>query len=484
MVKIFDLRNRELLQEIPVKHRPHRAVFSPDGTRIAISSPAAPTVTIFDLETWEEVASFDQKHKIYGVCWPPGGDQIICSTSDFNVFLHDLPSGMQRMEYRGHLSQVVGLRAPGSGRHLFTWGWDGFTRIWHLRSGEKLFEIRGNVSSMSNDGGRLIIEEDSPNAGVWEFTEGSRCFHRFHIDGKPSDKVVSLGFSHDGRWLVGGSGQGLALWDLQTGDELAFAEHSSVRSITFSASDSMSFQASGSSGMHRWKIQQVVDGGGTNRYTLNRSEELTRYNINKHINSPDGSLMAAISGRYVTVIDKATRELSEPIKGQPGINNLAFSPDNKWLAAGCWKGRGARIWEVENPDNWVDLLTNEDVTRCMFTQNGKWLITGNRRAYQIRSVGDWKVVRELPAGGKILLAVDPTGKYIALNLGDDRIELRDGETFEPIAAFRPPSSGAFGKIAFSPDGNHFALGTSTRNFYVWNIPEMRRELSKMGLDWE
>ena len=296
--------------------------------------------------------------------------------------------------------------------------------------------------------------------------------------------MVSLGFSPDGRWLAGGCGRGIALWDLQTGDELAFAEHTNIRNISFVGSDSMSIEASGPKGMHHWQIRPAIDEGGQNSYFLERSEELMNANIKKHVYSPDGSLMGVISGGHVAVIDGATYEQKELLRGQVGISNLEFSPDNKWLASGCWKGRGVRVWELDNPDNWVDLLENDDVTRCAFTQNGKWLVTGNRRSYQVRSVGDWKVVRELPAGGKNLFAPDPMGRYLALNMNDDRIELRDSETFEPIAAFRPPSSGAFSRIAFSPDGSHFALGTSTRNFYVWNIPEMRRELQEMGLDWE
>ena len=186
----------------------------------------------------------------------------------------------------------------------------------------------------------------------------------------------------------------------------------------------------------------------------------------------------------MAVVETATNEQKWLLRGQPGVNNLAFSPDNRWLASGCWKGRGVRVWELDNPDNWVDLLENEDVTRCVFSQDGKWLITGTRSSYQVRSIGDWKIVRELAGGGKSLCTPDPTGRYLAFNMNDERVELRDSQTFEPIAAFRPPSPGAFRRIVFSPDGSYLALGTSTRSFYVWNIPELRRELRELGLDWE
>jgi serine/threonine protein kinase/WD40 repeat protein len=283
LVEIFGLETGELLQEIPVTHRPHRAVFSPDGTQIAITSPLAPTVTIFDIETGEEVASFNQKDRIYGVCWAPGGNQIVCSTNNFNVILHDIPSGIQRMEYHGHLAQVVSLEVPGRGNHLFTAGWDGYSRIWHLQSGEKLFEIRGNFSTITKDGRKVIVAAESPNAGVWEFTEGSPCFSRFHLDGMPSDKVVSLAFSPDGRWLAGGGGRGFALWDLNTGEDLAFAEHASIRSILFVGDDSMSIEASGANGMHRWQIRPTLNERGQGGYQLEYVEELVHADINKHI---------------------------------------------------------------------------------------------------------------------------------------------------------------------------------------------------------
>ena len=484
LVKIYGLETGELLQEISVEYPPQRAVFSPDGTQIAITSPRARTITILDLESGEEVSSFDTEDRIYGVCWTAGGDQVVCSTNDFNMFLHDVPSGVQRMQYHGNLAQVVGLNVPGYGNHLFTSGWDGYSRIWHLQSGEKLFEVRGNFSTISRDGRKVIIAGESPNAGVWEFTEGSTCFHRFHLDGRPSDKVVNLAFSPDGRWLAGGGGRGFALWDLESGKELAFAEHTSIRSIRFVGADSMSIEAGGSNGMHRWQIRPTLDERGQPGYELEYVEELIRGNIEKHVYSPDGSLTGTISGGQIAVVGSATNGHVWHLRGQHGVSNAAFSPDNRWLASGCWKGRGVRVWDLETPDDWVDLLENHDVTRCVFTLDGRWLITGTRGSFQVRSIGDWKVVKELPGGGKSLCTPDPTGRYLAFNVNDERVELRDSSTFEPIAAFRPPSPGAFHRIVFSPDGSRLALGTSTRNFYVWDIPKVRRELRTIGLDWE
>ena len=37
-------------------------------------------------------------------------------------------------------------------------------------------------------------------------------------------------------------------------------------------------------------------------------------------------------------------------------------------------------------------------------------------------------------------------------------------------------------VAFSPDGSKMYFGTSSR-FLEWNMPELRRELGTIGLNW-
>ena len=484
LVEIYDLESGDLLQRIPVEKQPHRAVFSPDGKQIAITSPQSSKVSIFDLQLRRERVAFDQKDNVFGICWGPMADQVFCATADFNVSLHDLPSGLERMEYRGHLAQVVDLEVPDRGNHLFTAGWDGYSRIWHRESDERLFEIRGEFSTISNDGRRVVIMGASPTAGVWEFSERSSCFNRFYLEGKPADKLVSLAFSPNGEWLVGGAAGGIEVWDLKSGGQVASAECSDMRSLYFVGNDSRTIEASGARGMHRWRLLPEVRETDQSMFPLDHLESFESRPIQQHVYSPDRSLRGMIFEGGILVSDAANGEKRFSLRGQLGVNQLAISGDHQWLASGCWKGRGVRVWNLSNPDEWVDLLENEDETVCAFSRDSQWLITGVRSKYQVRRVGDWTVVHELAGGGKPICRTDPTGQYLAFNVDDERIELWDAAQLKHVASFRPPSSGAFYGILFSPDGKFLALATSTRNVYVWNIPELRLQLRELGLDWD
>ncbi|MEZ5323542.1 MAG: serine/threonine-protein kinase [Verrucomicrobiales bacterium] len=483
-VRIYDLGTGDLLHEMSLDFPVNRAKFSPDGEQLLVTSIVSNRVSVFDARTFEIATSFDTHAGVYGVCWASGGDQVVCANEDFDVFLHDLPSGVKTMAYRGHTSQVSNVQLVGNKNHLATTAWDRTSRIWDLKTGQILLEMNGNFSSISRDGSSIVFAGTSPNPGVWEFTEGSDCFRRFYMDGDPRHKVTTVAFSPDGRWLAGGSGRGLMLWDLKSRKELAFVEQQFIRSLEFTGTDAFTIEASGYTGMRRWRFSPAVENNTEQNGVLEEIEKIYGGSIHHHTYCSDRSMLGALVGSEIHIVDPASNEEKMVLKGQYGVNRIHFSSDGKWLAAGSWKGRGVRVWKLDNPDEPTDLLEAHDTTVCEFTPDSQRLVTGTDRGYQIRSIGDWNVIKEVPSDARCRLAIDSAGRYLAANLDNQRIQLLDLQTLEPIIALRPPSNAPFNEIQFSPDGASVALTTTSRDIYVWNLPVMGRDLEQLGLDWD
>jgi hypothetical protein len=116
---------------------------------------------------------------------------------------------------------------------------------------------------------------------------------------------------------------------------------------------------------------------------------------------------------------------------------VRFSPSGKLLVA-CGNGAGAGLWRVP------------ELTRV--------------ESFPPRGEDAWFV-----PGDQLLGALE--GGLLEL------VRISDGVS---LGAFPGDTSLA---VAFSPDGSKMYFGTSSR-FLEWNMPELRRELGTIGLNWQ
>lgn len=182
--------------------------------------------------------------------------------------------------------------------------------------------------------------------------------------------------------------------------------------------------------------------------------------------SSDGKLLASTthSGTIIRVWEIATGKELRRFTEKDSIWALAFSPDNKQIAAGG-KEAGIRLWNVTGGQgNGVRQPTADSgIEVLIFTPDGKSLV----------SAGDFKVSIWDTSTGRSLRRFTPPGpgypfRCIALSRDGTRLASGPGPFLWDMATGKQirrlwKERGSAEALAFSPDGRNLAVALSHKN---------------------
>src|SRR5262249_153734 len=144
--------------------------------------------------------------------------------------------------------------------------------------------------------------------------------------------------------------------------------------------------------------------------------------------SPDGKLLAAGSGDGTVFLwEVATgKERGRWRKLSSCINDLAFSPDGRGLAAATWElgQRSLRYWDVATGKDLCDIESRGRVGRIAFAPDGKLLATAGldddngEHLIWFWDVATGKRLRALDTDGILgTLAFSPDSRFLAASQG-------------------------------------------------------------------
>lgn len=190
--------------------------------------------------------------------------------------------------------------------------------------------------------------------------------------------------------------------------------------------------------------------------------------------SPDGNTaaLAGITGAEwsntycIYIVNTTTGEIIHRVTGIPSnIFDLEFSPDGKWLAAGCTMNNGVLIFETKNWTKYKTLAGYKtEVYNVAFSRNGKFATAcwdGKIRLYN--SNFEQVAVTNSTNGKQILnIAFNPSGTLISVAHYDvNNIEIRSSTDlkllYKPVIKIND-QEGNLCSVAFSAEGNNLYAG--------------------------
>ncbi len=448
------------------------------------------------------------------------------------INLWDAATGEVRQSLRNpeeHTADAQGLAFSHDGKVLVSGHTNRTIRLWELRTGQArtieesdvpTYDMKG--VAISNDGTRVATASSDKRVRLWDVQHG-RVMHTFPRFGE--GVVMSVAFSPDGRYLAAGSWDGAKLWDLTTWEacELRGRSDAAARSVAFSPDGSV-LAVSSTNTIKLWKVGTgeawatlkghsnlvfkvaFLDGGRTlasagvdqtvklwDLIHVGREPEILTRNAGRSHGglafSADGGAVASVSGNTVTWWDVDTgREhpsLEAPAGAQPGIVDIAISPDGRTLAAACHETYEAILWDLETR-RIRRRIRHEGVACVAFSPREAILATAslgfsdNLKLWNSDTGQPLPRFTGRPVQENCYLAFSPDGRTLASGSYGGAVRLWDVTTGRNLAVLLGHTT-LVSTVAFSRDGRTLASGSWDGTVRVWDVADINQPSTRHTL---
>jgi WD40 repeat protein/tRNA A-37 threonylcarbamoyl transferase component Bud32 len=306
-------------------------------------------------------------------------------------------------------------------------------------TGKELFPQQGHaapleVIAISPDGSLAASAGHDWMVKVWDLTT-CKVHHNLKAH---TAAVCGLSFSPDSKRLASGSRDGtMALWDVDSGTEL-WALHGNSRlfaRIQFSP-DGQTIAAGGESGQ-----VEMWDAGTGKKGKPFPGHAGAVHTLAFH---PRGDLLASAGADRTVVLHDLARGRWRKLSAPAGVNDVAFSPDGRTLAAVCdGPAFAVCLWDLET------------------------LKTTRRQGH---------------AGNVRGLAFSPTAPLLTTCADDGTVRLWDLKSKRsPVRTIGPgPFGGPVRSVAFTPDGRYLATANANGTVYLLRVQGFQQANAPKG----
>jgi eukaryotic-like serine/threonine-protein kinase len=460
MVKIWNASGREILTLPELTGDVTSVAFSPDGRQLAVGSTDG-SARVWDASLWKNeritpqkpILALTRSSAVRSIAYSPDGRRLAAGYDDREIRTWNTTTGQELLPLRGHLGDVESVAFSPDGWRLASASADGTVKIWDATVDQRTLPFydhrtgaRGTQSIAFSPDGRWLASASSDLAvRIWDAQSASVAQTlRGH-----TDDIASVAFSADGRLLAsGGADRIVKIWDVSTGKPLRdFRGFKSAVSMLAFAPDGRRL-ACGSGGTTIAGSVQIWD-----------------------LATDDG----------VTALDESTGAAD-----QRGFASIAFSPNGRWLAAGCGDGT-IPIWDTTEKRLARTLRGHTAALRDVtFHPDGRWLAS----ASDDQTVKLWDVttgleIVTLPGHTSVVdsVAFSGDGRRLASGASDYTVKLWDVSTAQEVFSLHVPWTGV--RVAFAPDGRRLAVSGASKEaadhtLAMWDGRELEPELAEQA----
>lgn len=204
--------------------------------------PAAPLVEeeslrFWNLESGEQIGSLEwHLSDIFQIDVSPDGRRVLSGhLTDASLRLWNFATGQEIRRFEGHMAPIFSVAFTPDGRYGLSGGMDSQIILWDLETGEAIQHLTGHEGviwslAVSPDGKTALSGADDRFVILWDLETGGEL-HRFA--GHEEVTISGMAFSPDGKRALSGDTRGLVIeWDLEKGEEIQrFVAHMGTSSV-------------------------------------------------------------------------------------------------------------------------------------------------------------------------------------------------------------------------------------------------------------
>ena len=378
--------------------------------------------------------------------------------------------------------QVSQVLFAADGKSLYSLGADFTIRRWVVRTGRELRRVYGvdegwslgGLLSLSPDG-KLLATGGRGNE-IYLFDTATLAIRR-RLKGESGWTATQPTFSPDGKQLAANSGNiHVIRWDLATGRLIPPRLEGGAGTCLGWSSDGKVLWCD----YYRWDL------------ATGKRSSWWRRDVTSRVMAPNGRTQATgHKDHTIRLWDPAMTKERRCLRGHKDeVAVLAFSPDSKLLASGCWShpASGAdttvRLWEAATGKPLHTLAGHRGrIHSLSFSPDGKTLASAAEDdrilLWDIRS--GKPLHPDKPFERIALVAFSPDGRALA-TAGEGPVRLWDAGSGRQRAAL-PASSRSSHALAYSPDGKRLATAAADGGVRLWDLAAGRevRRLGKAGV---
>jgi WD40 repeat protein len=447
-VLVWDTATHQLLHHVKPGLGPiNDVVFSPGDRHLACACDGG--VAVFDTSDFRS-RLFIRGDRPDSVAFSAGGDLLAIPATEFGLVRLWNVLANREMAVLKHPHEPHSVAFSADGGHLVAAGAE-VVQVWDLTAGGEKVVLPGHEGGVhsvafSPDGQRVISSGADGTVKIAAAHTGALLGV---LTGFRGSTFAAL--SPDGQDLAVADESGaVKLWDIrqpQAAHPLEVLDHDLGNALFHVglSPDGKRLAVSGDRGVFLWEA------GAAGQPRFVRGHSITNESVWSFQFSPGGRLLLGHQDARLVLWDVEAGQMTTFPPGDPAssASGAAFFPDGRRLALVIEEGKLLQVWDV------VARKKIRDLGRLDFGGQSSFFLG---RVTAVAEDGRW-------------LAVQTPG-----------VSIWDAETGQSVLAL-PREQSLPAHLAWSRDRALLGIGLTDGGLVVWNVPAVRRELARLGLDW-